>query len=243
LAFFAAFVYLIGFTAAFEPLPTHVDKGLAGPMGQAVAVNLALIALFGLQHSIMARPGFKRRIERFVPAAYERSTFVLAASLVLIVLLWQWQPMTQVVWRVESSALAAVVWGVYGAGFLLVLLSTFVIDHFDLFGLRQVTLSMLRKKYTHRPFTVAFFYKFVRHPLYLGFLIAFWATPDMTLGRLVFAIGMTAYILIGVRYEERDLETFLGDEYRRYRDTVPMLVPRPGTVHDTVKPPVSKRLA
>jgi protein-S-isoprenylcysteine O-methyltransferase Ste14 len=162
---------------------------------------------------------------------------------VLILLLWQWQPMTQVVWHVESGTLAAVVWGVYGAGFLLVLLSTFVIDHFDLFGLRQVTLSMLRKKYTHRPFTVAFFYKFVRHPLYLGFLIAFWATPEMTLGRLVFAIGMTAYILIGVRYEERDLETFLGDEYRRYRDSVPMLVPRPGTVHETVRPPVSKPIA
>jgi protein-S-isoprenylcysteine O-methyltransferase Ste14 len=232
--FFGTFLYLIGFLANVG-VPKGIDDGAVLPTAFALIIDLGLIALFGLQHSIMARPGFKKRIERVVPASFERSTFVLAASLVLALLLWQWKPMIQVVWHVESSPLAAAVWGVYCAGFLLVLLSTFVIDHFDLFGLRQVTLNMLRRRYTHPPFKVTFFYKFVRHPLYLGFLIAFWATPDMTLGRFVFAVGMTAYILIGVRYEERDLEAYLGAEYRRYRGRVPMLVPRPGAVHETVK--------
>lgn len=233
--FFGAFLYLIGFLANFA-VPKGIDDGLILPTAIALVIDFGLIALFGLQHSVMARPGFKRRIERFVPASFERSTFVLAASLVLILLLWQWKPLPQVVWRLESGLLSAAIWGVYATGFLLVLLTTFVIDHFDLFGLRQVTLNLLRKRYTHPPFKVTFFYKLVRHPLYLGFLLAFWATPDMTLGRLVFALGMTAYILIGVRYEERDLETFLGEDYRRYRASVPMFVPRPGVVHETVKP-------
>ena len=236
--FFGAFLYLVGFLAN-ALVPKGIDDGTVLPAAVALAINFGLIALFGLQHSIMARPGFKKRIERFVPASFERSTFVLASSLVLIVLLWQWKPMTQVLWHVEGVA-AALLWVLYACGFLLVLLSTFVIDHFDLFGLRQVTLNLLRRRYTHPPFKVTYFYKFVRHPLYLGFLIAFWSTPQMTLGRFIFALGMTAYILIGVHYEERDLESFLGEEYRRYRDRVPMLVPRPGLVHETVEPPAGQ---
>lgn len=234
--FFGAFLYLIGFLANAY-VPKGIDDGAQLPTAIALAVDLGLIALFGLQHSVMARPGFKRRIERWIPASMERSTFVLAASLVLILLLWLWQPLTQAVWQVADPRLAALLWGVYGAGFLLVLLSTFVIDHFDLFGLRQVAMNLLRRRYTHPPFRVTFFYRFVRHPLYLGFLLAFWATPHMTLGRLVFAAGMTAYILIAVRYEERDLVAFLGDDYRRYAERVPMFLPRPGRIHETVKPP------
>jgi protein-S-isoprenylcysteine O-methyltransferase Ste14 len=233
--FFAAFVYLIGFLANFA-VPKGIDQGELLPLPLALAIDLALIAAFGLQHSVMARPGFKRRIERWVPAAIERSTFVLAASAVLILLLWQWKPMTQVIWRVDDRAWANVLWGVYAAGFLLVLLSTFVIDHFDLFGLRQVTLNLLRRRYTHPAFRVTLFYRFVRHPLYVGFLLAFWGTPEMTLGRLVFAAGMTAYILIAVGFEERDLETFLGEDYRRYRERVPMFVPRLDRVHESVRP-------
>lgn len=234
--FFAAFLYLIGFLANLL-VPKGIDDGAATPTALALLINVGLIALFGLQHSVMARPGFKRRIERLVPQSIERSTFVLVASAVLILLFWQWRPMTQVIWQAEAPWLVATLWAVFAAGFLVVLLSTFVIDHFDLFGLRQVTLNLLGRRYTHPPFKVTFFYRFVRHPLYLGFLLAFWATPSMTLGHLVFALGMSTYILIAIGYEERDLEALLGEDYRRYRARVPMLVPRPGSIHETVKPP------
>jgi protein-S-isoprenylcysteine O-methyltransferase Ste14 len=231
--FLAAFLYLIGFLAN-QLVPKGVDDGVAISTGVALLTNLGLIILFGLQHSVMARPGFKKWLTRFVPKSVERSTFVLAASLVLVLLYWQWKPMTEVIWHVPASGLASALWVVFAGGVLLVLLSTFIIDHFDLFGLRQVYLNLMQRAYVHQPFKVTYLYKFIRHPLYLGLLLAFWATPDMTLGHLVFALGMSAYVFIGIRFEERDLETILGDDYRRYRERVPMLLPRPDKVHETV---------
>lgn len=234
--FFLAFLYLIGFLANLW-VPKGVDDGVTGSTAVALLVNLGLVALFGLQHSVMARPAFKRWSKGFVAPSVERSTFVLATSLVLALIYWQWRPMTAVVWDVAPGLLANLLWTMFAAGFLLVLLATFVIDHFDLFGLRQVTLNLLERPYHHAPFQVRYFYRFIRHPIYLGLLLAFWATPHMTVGHLVFALGMTAYIFIGVRFEERDLETFLGDDYRRYRGRVPMIVPSVGRVHETVRPP------
>jgi protein-S-isoprenylcysteine O-methyltransferase Ste14 len=235
LIFFLTFLYLVGFLGNFL-VPKGIDSGASVAMAAGLLINVGLIALFGLQHSIMARPGFKAWWTKIVPKSVERSTYVLLSSLVLILMYWQWRPMTQVIWQADAPWSQAVLWGVFGAGFLLVLLSTFVIDHFDLFGLRQVFLNLLGKAYTHSPFKVTFFYKFVRHPLYVGWFLAFWGTPTMTLGHLVFAVGMSAYILIAIPYEERDLETFLGENYKKYKERVPMLIPRPGKVHATVKP-------
>ena len=233
--FFGSFLYLIGFLGNFF-VPTSVDNGPAASTGIALIINLGLIGLFGLQHSVMARPDFKAWWTRVVPRSIERSTYVLLSSLVLILLYWQWRPMDQLIWQADAPWSVALLWGVFGFGFILVLLSTFVIDHFDLFGLRQVALNLLRREYTHPEFKVTFFYKFVRHPLYVGWILAFLrGTPSMTLGHLLFAIGMTMYILIAVRYEERDLVEFLGSDYADYKDRVPMLIPRPGVVHETIK--------
>jgi protein-S-isoprenylcysteine O-methyltransferase Ste14 len=232
--FFVTFLYLIGFLGNFL-VPKSIDTGVASPTGLALLINLGLIALFGLQHSAMARPGFKAWWTRSVPASVERSTYVLLSSLVLVLLYWQWRPMTQIVWQADTAWAETVLWAVFWAGFGLVLLSTFIIDHFDLFGLRQVTLRLLNKGYTEPPFKVTFFYKFVRHPLYVGWFLAFWGTPQMTVGHLLFAIGMSGYILIAVRYEERDLSKFLGENYTQYQRRVPMFIPRFGKGHETVK--------
>ncbi|HUO80301.1 MAG TPA: isoprenylcysteine carboxylmethyltransferase family protein [Steroidobacteraceae bacterium] len=232
--FFVTFLYLIGFVANFM-VPKGIDTGASTGTVSAVLIDLALIALFGIQHSVMARPAFKKRFTALLPVSIERSTFVLAASLALIVLYWQWRPLTQVVWSADSAAGQSILWGLLLAGFGIVLLSTFVIDHFDLFGLRQVWLALVQRGYKHTPFQVTYFYKFIRHPIYLGLLLGFWCTPRMTLGHLLFAIGTTGYILIGIHYEERDLETFLGEDYRRYKERVPMLVPRVGKPHETVR--------
>ena len=232
--FFVTFLYLIGFLGNLL-VPISIDSGVSSATGAAWLINIGLIALFGLQHSVMARPGFKAWWTKIVPKSVERSTYVLLTSLILILLYWQWRPMGQVIWQADAVWSQVALWGVFGAGFTLVLLSTFIIDHFDLFGLRQVTLNLLRKEYTNPGFKVTFFYKFVRHPLYVGWFLAFWGTPTMTLGHLVFAVGMSAYILIAIQYEERDLVKFLGEDYAKYQARVPMLIPRPGKVHDTVK--------
>lgn len=234
--FFLTFLYLIGFVGNLL-VPKSIDTGAVTNTAVTFLINFGLIALFGVQHSVMARPGFKARWTRIVPASIERSTYVLLASLILILLFWQWRPMGQVVWDVQATWAQYVMWTIFFGGFGLVLLSTFVIDHFDLFGLRQVVLNLRQKAYTHKEFKVAFFYRFVRHPLYAGFIMAFWGTPRMTVGHLLFALGMTTYILIAIRYEERDLVTFHGDNYVNYRAKVPMLVPRFGHIHAAVKNP------
>jgi protein-S-isoprenylcysteine O-methyltransferase Ste14 len=229
-----AFLYLYGFLANLI-VPKSIDTGPSTATGTALVINLVLIALFGLQHSIMARPGFKAWWTKIVPKSVERSTYVLLGSLILFLLYWQWRPMEQVIWQADALWSQTILWAIFVAGFLLVLLSTFIIDHFDLFGLRQVVLPLMRKEYTSPKFKVTFFYKFVRHPLYVGWFFTFWGTPTMTLGHLIFAIGMSAYILIAIPYEERDLVSFLGDDYASYRKRVPMLIPRPGKTHETVK--------
>ena len=231
--FFLTFLYLIGFLANFA-VPKGIDDGAPSPLFVAAIVNLGLIALFGLQHSIMARPGFKAWWTKTIPASIERSVYVLLSSLVLL-LYWQWQPMPQPVWQVEAAWAAGLLWGLYLAGILLVLLSTFVIDHFDLFGLRQVWLNLRQVPYTNKPFSVQLFYRFVRHPLYVGWFVTFWATPQMSVGHLLFAIGMSGYILIAVPYEERDLVRYLGSDYQRYRDKVPRYIPRLLKPHEVVK--------
>lgn len=238
--FFLTFLYLIGFVGN-AIVPKSIDSGPATATATAVLINVLLMALFGIQHSVMARPEFKKRWTEWIPAPIERSTFVLLASLILVLLYWQWRPLTQVVWDVQATWGQYLLWALFAAGFLLVLLSTFVIDHFDLFGLRQVMLNLRRQAYTHPGFKVTYFYRFVRHPLYSGFLLAFWATPHMTLGHLLFASGMTVYILIAIRYEERDLVRFHGQNYVAYREKVPMLVPRLGRIHATVRPQASSQ--
>ena len=237
--FLFAFLYTIGFLSNLF-VPKGIDTDAGAITLTAVLIDLGLVGLFGLQHSIMARPRFKATWTKVIPSSVERSTFVLATSLVMMLLFWQWRPMGAVIWQAEAAWAETLLWAVFAAGWGLVLLSTFVIDHFDLFGLRQVTLNLLRKEYADPEFKVAFFYKFVRHPLYLGLFFAFWVTPTMTFGHLVFAVGMCTYILIGVHYEERDLLEFLGEDYHKYRDRVPMLIPQPGRVHETVKPGVAR---
>jgi protein-S-isoprenylcysteine O-methyltransferase Ste14 len=231
---FLTFLYLFGFLANVV-VPKSIDSGIVNSTGIAFAINLLLIALFGISHSVMARPGFKKWWARFVPNTVERTTYVLIASLIMMLFFWQWQPMTQVIWQVNAVWAQGIFWGFFCLGIVVLFASTFIIDHFDLFGLRQVTLNLMQRSYTHKSFKVTFFYKFVRHPLYVGWLLIFWATPTMTLGHLMFAVGMSAYILIAIRYEERDLEQFLGADYANYKSRVPMLIPQLGKVHETVK--------
>jgi methanethiol S-methyltransferase len=229
--FLGAFLYLIAFVANIA-VPRSIDIGPDASPLVALAINLALIALFGVQHSVMARPAFKRWITRFVSPAIERSTFVLAASLVLVLLFWQWRPLTATVWQADG-ALGTALLAASALGWGTVLLSTFLINHFDLFGLRQAWLHFLQRPLVPLVFRTTLLYKLVRHPIMLGFLIAFWFTPHMTLGHLLFAAGMTLYILIGVRHEERDLVQALGDEYVKYRRETPAFVPGlPGASDD-----------
>ena len=229
LLFFATFLYLIAFVGNLPWVPVTVDRGgAAGPVGLAIVVDIALIALFGLQHSVMARPGFKQAWTRFVPRPIERSVYVVAASLALILLFLVWRPMPTAVWSVENSAGAAILWGLFALGWLIVLVSTFLISHFELFGLAQVW-NHARGRVAEPPaFRTPFLYRYIRHPLYSGFFLAFWATPRMSWGHLLLAAGVSAYMLIAIRYEERDLVGTFGDDYRNYRESTGMLMPRVG---------------
>lgn len=228
LIFFATFLYLIAFVADLAGAPRTIDRGGDGlSVGAAVAVDLALVALFGLQHSVMARRGFKEAWTRILPEPIERSTYVLFASLALIVMFVLWQPIAEpVVWRVENSIGALALWGLFAAGWVMVLISTFLISHFELFGLKQVWGHARGASAAAPVFRQPFFYKLVRHPIYTGFFLAFWATPEMTAGHLLFAVAMSAYMLIAIRYEERDLVGMFGGDYEAYRGRVGMLAPR-----------------
>jgi methanethiol S-methyltransferase len=226
LVFLAAFLYLIGFVGNIA-VPRSVDHGVAAPIGEAIVVNVLLLGLFAVQHSVMARPAFKRWWTRFVPEAIERSTYVLATSLALFLLYWQWRTLPAVVWDVTSTAGRLALYVLFWLGWATVFSATFMVDHFDLFGLRQVYLAWRGKPYTDIGFRSPLLYRLVRHPIMLGFIIAFWATPRMTAGHLLFAIATTGYILIALQLEERDLVAALGNQYLDYRGRVPMLVPWP----------------
>jgi protein-S-isoprenylcysteine O-methyltransferase Ste14 len=221
-----AFLYLAGFLGNLF-VPRSIDAAPVGPLWEALLVNSLLLGVFALQHSVMARPGFKAWWTRFVPKPAERSTYVMVTNLALILLFWQWRPMGGVIWEVQDPTARGIFHGLYAAGWLIVLGTTFLLNHFDLFGLRQVWLYLCGKPYTALRFKTPGPYKVVRHPLYVGWLIAFWATPTLTTAHLVFAVGMTLYILVAIRFEERDLVEHLGEPYADYRRTVPMLIPLP----------------
>ena len=224
--FFATFLYLIAFVGDLPWVPLTVDRGPEAVPAVALAINLSLIALFGVQHSVMARQGFKRGWTRIVPRAAERSVYVLTASLALIVMFLFWRPIDGTVWQVTSPLGVAVLWAMFALGWLIVLTSTFLINHFELFGLQQAWFNLRDRAAAAPQFRQPFFYKFVRHPLYLGFFVAFWATPHMTLGHLLLSLGMSVYMLIAIRYEERDLVAVFGKDYEDYRASVGMLTPR-----------------
>jgi protein-S-isoprenylcysteine O-methyltransferase Ste14 len=224
LVFFGTFLYAIGFVGGYV-VPKDIDDGPETPSGVAVAINLALLGLFGVQHSIMARPAFKRMWMKLVPQPIERATYGYASSACLILLYWAWRPMPGVVWDLTDTPGEWAMSGLFFFGWALVLASSFMIDHFDLFGLRQAWLYFQGKEYTHHPFRTPFLYKYVRHPLYLGWFFAFWPTPVMTQGHLLFSIVTTTYIVLATLVEERDLVTHLGEAYIRYRKTTPRYFP------------------
>ena len=226
LIFLGTFLYAIAFVGGVF-VPTRLDGEPAMPLATALAIDAGLLTIFAVQHSVMARRWFKEWWTQFVPQPIERSTYVLFASLALILLFWQWQPLGGVVWQVEDPIGRSVLLALFAWGWLQVLVTTFLIDHFDLFGLRQVWLHLLGRPYTRAHFVTPAPYRFVRHPLYLGFLLAFWMTPLMTLAHLVFAIATTAYIVLAIQFEERDLVHEHGAAYEQYRRRVPMLLPRP----------------
>jgi protein-S-isoprenylcysteine O-methyltransferase Ste14 len=222
--FFVTFLYAIGFVSGLV-VPKTIDSGVVVPMAEALIVNLLLMSVFAIQHSVMARKQFKQWWTQFVPKSVERSTYVLFSSLALVLLFWQWRPIPTLVWQIDHPQIAMAVIGLSFAGWLIVLTSTFLINHFELFGLHQVANNLAGNPMPVQRFRTPLYYKFVRHPLYLGFIIAFWAAPTMSVGHLLFAAVTTAYIVVGALLEERDLVDLFGDEYRRYKDRVSMLVP------------------
>ncbi|KEZ76144.1 methanethiol S-methyltransferase [Salinisphaera hydrothermalis] len=228
LLFLLTFLYAIAFFADFG-VPRTIDRGPAVPAITALAVDIALLGLFAIQHSGMARSGFKHWLCRYLSAPLERSTYVLLSSLVLLLLFWQWKPLPGVIWSLQSPVVVALLYAIAALGWLIVLTSTFAINHFDLFGLRQVWLSAHGKPYKPVAFQEHFYYRLVRHPLMLGFIIAFWATPTMTVGHLLFAVISTAYMLLAIHFlEEPDLVAAHGEAYRDYQRRVPMICPRLG---------------
>jgi len=223
--FFVTFLYAIGFVGGIV-VPKGIDSGAVGPLAATLAIDAILLGVFAVQHSVMARPAFKAWWTKFVPPPIERSTYVLFASLALILLFWQWRPLPKLVWGLQGQA-AMAVWALFWVGWATVLLSTFLINHFDLFGLRQVWAYRRNREIPPSEFHTPLFYRVVRHPLYLGFIIAFWAAPTMSQGRLFFALATTAYILIAIQLEEHDLLNVFGDTYRDYKARVGMLIPLP----------------
>jgi methanethiol S-methyltransferase len=222
--FLFTILYAIGFVSDLV-VPKAIDTGAKSPVLEAIAINLALMSLFAVQHSVMARKGFKQWWTQFIPKSVERSTYVLFASLTLLLLFWQWRPMPAIVWHIEEPEMAATVAVLSFVGWVIVFTSTFLINHFELFGLHQVTNNLTGRQMPMPIFRTPLFYKFVRHPIYLGFIIAFWAAPTMSVGHLLFAAVTTAYIFVGILLEERDLIDMFGDEYRRYKERVSMLLP------------------
>jgi protein-S-isoprenylcysteine O-methyltransferase Ste14 len=224
--FFATFLYLIVFVGDFQFATLTVDEGPTAAPATAAVIDVGLIALFGLQHSVMARQGFKRWWMRVVPPPAERSIYVLMASAMLIILFLFWRPIDSIVWNVTSPALQGILWALFWVGWLTVLLSTFLINHFELFGLQQAWYHLRGREAAPPKFRKPFFYKWVRHPLYLGFFLAFWAAPEMTAGHLLLAAGMSVFMLIAIRYEEHDLVSLFGKDYELYREEAGMLTPR-----------------
>ena|SRR6185295_4045621 len=237
--FFAVILYAIGFVSGFV-VPKTIDTGPGVPMAEAIIVNLLLMSLFALQHSVMARKEFKQWWTKFVPKSVERSTYVLFASLALALLFWQWRPIPALVWNIDNPEIASSLLAFSLFGWVIVFTSTFLINHFELFGLHQVVNNLAGRPMPAPRFRAPLYYQFVRHPIYLGFVIAFWAAPTMTAGHLLFAAVTTAYILIGIQLEERDLIGLFGDEYRRYRDRVSMLLPWRKSTHDRPVSPVAR---
>ena len=234
--FFATFLYLIVFVGDFALGIRTVDVGPQAPPLMAALIDIGLIALFGLQHSIMARPAFKAKWTRIVPRASERSVYVLAASIALMILFLGWRPIDSIVWNVTNPALAGILWAVFWIGWLGVLISTFLINHFELFGLQQAWLNISGRQADKPELKQPLFYRWVAHPMMSSFFLAFWAAPEMTFGHLILALGMSVYILVALRYEEHDLTALFGDDYRSYRSRVGMLVPRLGRSNGRVAP-------
>jgi protein-S-isoprenylcysteine O-methyltransferase Ste14 len=222
--FLASFLYAIAFVGNFPGFKS-IDSGVAGSTGRGLLIDIFLLALFAIQHSVMARPPFKRKWTKIIPEAAERSTYVLLASLLLFLLYWQWRPLPGLVWQVTNVPVTVLLDVLFWSGWLIVLVSTFLIDHFDLFGLRQVYLQFRQQPYRPLEFNMSGFYRYVRHPIMVGFIVAFWAAPEMSAGHLLFALTTTAYILVAIVLEERDLAGFYGERYRKYRDRVWALLP------------------